>query len=60
MSEQKVPNKNNSNKEKKAAQYNANWVNLRLNEKTQTKGKQGKKKKKFYNCIPSRSARISW
>lgn len=47
MSEQKVPNNNNGNKEKKAAQYNAPWVNSRLNEKTQTKGKLGKKKKKI-------------
>lgn len=39
-------NKNNSNEEKKkTAQYNVPWVNSRLNEKTQTKGKLGKKKK---------------
>lgn len=54
-------NKNNSNEEKKkTAQYNVPWVNSRLNEKTQTKGKLGKKKKNSYNCIPSRSVRISW
>ena len=42
-------NKNNSNEEKKK-QLSTNyvpWVNSRLNEKTQTKGKLGKKKKKF-------------